>query len=202
MLQDALQHLAIVDTDDEIADRHLAKNAVDDARDLGLGEIRERLAVNDVDVALIELAEAAALHLRVLAAPDALDLVAAEGKGELALTHGDIARERHRQVEAQRAFRRRLVVLIRRQARERVDLLLGAALGGKHLDALGRRCLERQEAKALEVAADEVDERVELQLLVRQKLLIEALQEGGTDLGHARFYFALACSAAPYFSRT
>jgi hypothetical protein len=31
---------------------------MDDARDLGLGEVRQAIAVDDVDVALVELAEA------------------------------------------------------------------------------------------------------------------------------------------------
>src|SRR5262249_17235469 len=180
--QNAFQHLPVVNADAELADRHFLERRVDDARDLRLEEVRERLAADDVDVALIELAEAAALHLRVLAAPHALDLVAPEREGELALAHRDVARERHGQVEAQRAPGRGLVVLLRGEARERVDLLLGAALRGQHLDALGRGRLDRQEAVALEIAAHEADERVELQLVLRQELLIEALQQG-------RFYF-------------
>src|SRR5207248_10975238 len=76
------------------------------------------------------------------------------------------------------------VVLRRGKARERVDLLLGAALRGQHLDALGRRRLDRQEAVALEVAADEIDERVELQLVLRQELLVEALQQGRAYFSH------------------
>src|SRR4029077_14506095 len=128
MAQDAFQHLSVVDANAELADRHFAEYAVDHAGDLGLEKVRERVATDDVDVALIELAEAPALHLRVLAAPHALDLVAAEGEGELALAHRDVAREGHGEVEAQRALGRRLVVLLRGQAREGVDLLLAAAL--------------------------------------------------------------------------
>src|SRR5438067_2355809 len=153
VLQDALQQLAVVDADTELADRHFLEHRVDDARDLSLVEIGERLATDDVDVALIELAEAPALHLRVLAAPYALDLVAAEGKGKLALAHRDVAGERHREIEAQRPLGRRLVVLRRGKARKRVDLLLGAAFGGEHLDPRDRERLDRQEAVALEVAA-------------------------------------------------
>ena len=201
MLQDALQHLAVIDADHELADRHLAKHAVDDARDLGFGEVGKRLAIDHVDIALVELAEAAALHLRVLAAPDALDLIAPEGKGELALAHRHVASERHREIEAQRALRRRLVVLVGGEARERVDLLLGAALGGEHLDPLGRRRLDRQEAEALEVAADELDERVELELVLRQELLVEALQQGRAYFSHGWQRGAQA-AFAPYFSRT
>src|SRR5436853_7254387 len=132
MPQHALQQLAVVDAHAELAYRQLAEHAEDDARDLGLEQVREGIAADDVDVALIELAEAPALHLRVLAAPYALDLVAAEGKGKLSLAHRDVAGERHREIEAQRPLGRRLVVLRRGKARKLVDLLLAAALGGKH----------------------------------------------------------------------
>src|SRR5258708_30756747 len=103
MLQHALQYFPVIDADAEIADRHLAEHGVDDARDLGFGEVAQRLAVDDVDVALVELAEAPPLDLLVLTAPYALDLVASEGKRQLALAHCDIARERYRHVAAQRA---------------------------------------------------------------------------------------------------
>jgi hypothetical protein len=184
-VQQRLQHLAVVDADAELADRHLAEDAVDDARDLGLGEDGEPLAVDDVDVALVELAEAALPRLRRLAAPHALDLVAAEREGKLALVHGDIARERHGEVEAQRALGGGLVLVVAGgEARERVDLLLHAALGGEHLLPLGRGRLDRQEAVALEIGAHEIDERVELQLLVRQVLLVEAPQQRRSDFFH------------------
>ena len=202
VLQDALQQLAVVDADAELADRHFPEDCVDDARDLGLEEIRQRVATDDVDVALIELAEAPALHLGVLAAPHALDLVAAEGKGELALAHRDVAGERHREVEAQRPLGRRFVVLLRGQARKRVDLLLGAAFRGEHLDPLGRGRLDRQEAVALEVAPDEIEERVELQLVLRQKLLVKALQQGRAYFSHGRGRCGAQAALAPYVSRT
>src|SRR5262249_46357410 len=157
--------LAIVDANAERADRHVAEHAVDDAWDLGLGEIAELVPVDDVDVALVELAPASLARLRRLAAPDALDLVAAEREGGLALAHRDIASERHREVEAQRALGRGLVVVGLRETRERVDLLLDAALRGQHFAPLGRGCLDRKETVQLEGAPDQVDQRIELQLL-------------------------------------
>src|SRR5438105_15008945 len=129
MLQDALQQLAVVDADAEFADRHLLKHAVDDARDLGLGEIAQRIAIDDVDVALVELAEPASSYLRVFAAPHPLDLIAAKRKRKLALAHGDVAREWNGQVEAQSAFLGRFVFIgPRGQASQRIDLLLEATL--------------------------------------------------------------------------
>src|SRR5258706_12494637 len=87
MLQHALQYFPVIDADAEIADRHFAEHGVDDARDLGFGEVAQRLAVDDVDIALVELAEAPPLDLRVLTAPDALDLVTSEWKRRLPLTN-------------------------------------------------------------------------------------------------------------------
>ena len=176
-LQQAAQHLAVVDADAELADRHFLEHAVDHARDFRFGEVGELLATDDVDVALVELAPPPLFCLRRLAAPDALDLVAAERKRELALAHRDVARERHRQVEAQRALGGGLVVVGLGEARERVDFLLHAALRGQHLAALGRRRLDRQEAVELEVATDDVDQPVEVQLVLRQVLLVEAPQQ-------------------------
>src|SRR5207237_225870 len=133
------------------------------------GEMAQALAVDDVDVALVELAKAAALHLRVLAAPDPLDLVAAKREGELALAHRHVAGERHGEIEAQRALRRSLVIVLRGEPGERIDLLLAAALGGQHFDPLRRGRLYRQEAEALEIASNELEQRVELQLVLRQE---------------------------------
>jgi hypothetical protein len=85
-LQQPLQHLAVVDADAELADRHLPEHAVDHARDLGLGEVGELLAADDVDVALIEFSPAPFPRLRRLAAPDLLDLVAANNASSRSCT--------------------------------------------------------------------------------------------------------------------
>ncbi len=81
----------------------LAEHRVDHRRDLGVVARRQRVLADHVDVALVELAEAAAL--RALAAVDALDLVAAEREGQVVLVLGHVARQRHGQVEAQRQLR-------------------------------------------------------------------------------------------------
>ena len=100
----AAQQLAVVELDGEGADRQLARTC----RGSPPGSrrrkrTRQRVLADHVDVALVELAEAAAL--RALAAVHALDLVAAEREGELVLVLGDVARQRHGEVEAQRQLR-------------------------------------------------------------------------------------------------
>ena len=60
---------------------------------------RQRAVADDVDVRLGELAVAALL--RAFAAPDLLDLVAAEREDQLAGVLQHVPRERHRQVEVQ-----------------------------------------------------------------------------------------------------
>ena len=59
----------------------------------------ELAVADDVDVGLIELAEAAALC--ALAAVDLADLEAAEREGQLAVVLRDILRERYGEVKAQ-----------------------------------------------------------------------------------------------------
>ena len=60
---------------------------------------RKRAIADDVDVHLVELAEAALLW--ALAAPDLLDLVALEGEVENARVVQDVAGEGDREVEVQ-----------------------------------------------------------------------------------------------------
>src|SRR3546814_6425040 len=66
---------------------------------------RQRVLADHVDVALVELAETPALG--ALAAVHALHLVAAERERQLVLVLGHVARQRHRQVEAQRELGQR-----------------------------------------------------------------------------------------------
>jgi hypothetical protein len=75
-LEESAQQLAVVELDGEGTDRQFGEQRVDHRRDLGIATHAERVLADHVDVALVELAEAAAL--RALAAIHALDLVAAE----------------------------------------------------------------------------------------------------------------------------
>ena len=99
----ATQQLAVVELDGELADRQRLEHRRDHRRDLGVVARRQRILADHVDVALVELAEAAAL--RALAAIHALHLVAAEREREFVFVLGDVARQRHGEVEAQRQFR-------------------------------------------------------------------------------------------------
>ena len=94
-----LGDLAVVDLDPERTDRQLAERIGDHQRQLGLVVGGKLTHVDDVDVALGELAKAPLLG--ALTTPYRLDLVAAEGEGELARVLQDVARERDGQVEVQ-----------------------------------------------------------------------------------------------------
>ena len=110
---------------------------------------RQRVAVDDVDVGLEELAVAPLL--RPLAAPHLLDLVAAERELQLAGVLQHVAGERHGQVEVQaRARRRRSSVGVGLQPAQHVDLLGGLALAQQLVERLDRAGLERREAVQLE----------------------------------------------------
>ena len=153
---EALGDLAVVDLDAELPHRQPAERLGDDERHLGL-EVRGELAdVDDVDVGLGELAEPPLL--RPLAAPDLLDLVAAEREGELAGVLEHVAGEGHGEVEVQ-AQRGIPAAVVAREPADAVDLLVGvAALAEQPLDGLDGPGLERREAVQLEDLTDDVEE--------------------------------------------
>ena len=98
-----------------------------------------KLAIaDDVNIRLIELAEAAAL--RALAAIDLSDLETAERESEVGIMQGNVFRQRHRQVEA----KGQVAVALG----ETVDLLfsLAAALGEQHVGRLDGGRVQRREA--------------------------------------------------------
>ena len=169
---EALGDLAVVDLDAELPHRQAAERLGDDERHLGL-EVRGELAdVDDVDVGLGELAEAPLL--RPLAAPDLLDLVAAEREGELAGVLEHVAGEGHGEVEVQ-AQRGIPAAVVAGEPADAVDLLVGVtALAEQPVDRLDGPGLERREAVQLEDLADDVEE-VQLE---------EPL--GGQELGEPR----------------
>ena len=174
-LEETAHQLAVVEMDRERADRELGEHRVDHRRQLRIVAHAECVLADHVDVALVELAEAAAL--RALAAIYALHLVAPEREREVVLVLGDIARQRHGQVEAQRQFRRALPfalsgILERAGGLHKIHLPLGltAGLGQQHLGQLHHRRLHRQEAKTLEIAADRVQHALEGNLVRRQQL--------------------------------
>src|SRR3546814_10046820 len=72
-------------------------------QDLGVEAHAQRVLADHVDVALVELAETAALG--ALAAVHPLHLVAPEREGGVVFVFGDVARQRHGEVETQRQLR-------------------------------------------------------------------------------------------------
>src|SRR5262249_27887294 len=141
------------------------EHRVDDAGDLGVVDRVQRVAADHVHVALVELAEAAALG--ALAAPHLLDLVAAERERQLVGVLGDVAGQRHRQVEVQTHVRLGAALL---WLADRVDLPLHAALGGQHVEPFHRRRLDRREAVELELLPDDAQAALLRQAKVRQPL--------------------------------
>ncbi len=73
------------------------EDGIDDGGDLGVVRDVELAVADDVDICLIELAEAAA---RARAAIDLSDLETAERESEVGIMQGNVFRQRHRQVEA------------------------------------------------------------------------------------------------------
>ena len=173
-LEEPAQQLAVVELDGELADRQLGEHGMDHCRNLGVVAHRQRVLADHVDVALVELAEPAAL--RALAAVDPLHLIATERKRQIVLVLGDIARQRHGQVEAQRqlrraiAARRRFFKRARRLDEVHLPLGLPARLGQQHLRQLHDRRLHRQKAETLVVAADDVEHPLEGNLVTGQQL--------------------------------
>ena len=155
-LVEPLGNLAVVDLDDIGADRQLGEGVRDDEREFRFEVRREGADVDDVDIALRELAVTTLLG--TLSAPDLLDLVALERERELAGVLNDIPRQRHSEIEVQ-AERGLAVVGATPEAGHAVDLLVDiAALAGKAFDRLHRARLDRREAVHLEGAADDVKE--------------------------------------------
>ena len=154
--EEALGDPAVVDLDAELPHRQPAERLGDDERHLGLEVRREVADVDDVDVGLGELPEAALLG--PLAAPHLLDLVAAEREGEPARVLEHVAREGHGEVEVQ-AQHGIPAVVVPRETPDAVDLLVGVApLAEEPLDRLDGAGLERREAVQLEDLADDVED--------------------------------------------
>src|SRR3546814_652554 len=164
-LEEAAQQLAVVEPDGEFADRQRVEHRRDHRRDLGVMARRQRVLADHVDVALVELAETPALG--ALAAVHALHLVAAERERQLVLVLGHVARQRHRQVEAQRELGQAVTVLLegpRRLHEIHLPLGLAAGFGQQHVRQLEYRGLHRQEAEAFESQADRVQHALERDL--------------------------------------
>ena len=136
------------------------------------------VAPDDVDVGLGELAVAALL--RPLAAPDLLDLVAAERELQLAGVLQHVARERHGEVEVQADAG---VALLGLEPAQHVDLLGGLALAEQLVERLDGARLDVGEPVQLE-GLGEAREHLLLDVALGGQQLGEPAERGGT--GHLR----------------
>jgi len=186
--EETAHQLAVVQLDAEITDAQLGEHGVDDGQHFSVVADAQAVLADHVDVALVELAEAATLG--TLAAVHALRLVAAEREGQLVLVLGHVAGQRHGQVETQRHLRQRAVARFggvgqRTGGLHEVHLALGLAtgLGQQDVGQLEHRRFHRQEPEALVVAADDVQHALERNLLARQQFKGAGR---GTGLDHGR----------------
>src|SRR6267143_1865017 len=96
--------------DTKLTDPHLLKDAIDDTRYLRLCEIAQFVSINYVDIALIKFSKPSFSCLRRFATPNFLNLVSTEWKRQFPLSHRDITRKGHCEIEMQCPFRRSLVI--------------------------------------------------------------------------------------------
>ena len=166
--QQAEQQFPVAEMDREIADAQFLENLDDDGGQFGVIGGIELVLADDVDIALVEFTEPAAL--RPLAAIDALHLVAAEREGQLMLMLRHVAGEGDGEVEAQGQFR--LMPLLQAAgALDEIDLLLGlaAGFGQQHVLDFEHRRFDRHEAEPLIAAPDDVQHVLEDHLLAREQ---------------------------------
>ena len=170
---EALGELAVVHAQHERRDGQLGQRVHDDECQLHVVAERERAVPHHVDVRLRELPRAPLLG--ALAAPDLLDLVAAEREREVPTVLHHVAREGHGEVEVQgQGALGAGLVRILVQARDAVDLLVDLTLAQQLLHGLHRTGLDRGEAVQLEGPPQGVHH-----VLLHDPLLGEPLGETG-----------------------
>ena len=175
------QQLAMVDADDEIIESKFDERIRHRPAQLRLHGGRRR--AERIDVALIELAEAAAR--RPIGSPHRLDLIALEEARQLALILRDDARQRHRQVVAQRKIGLAAgLVLAALENLENELVAFFAVLAEQRLDVLDGRRFERLEAVALVDALDNADDVLAPAHVLRQEVAHAARRFGA--LTHSR----------------
>ena len=170
-LQQAIQNGSIVDANGEFREADFGEQLADDEDDLGIGG--DAFGADRVEVALHELAEAAAL--RVFAAPDAGDVVALERRAEFADVLGGEAGERHGEVEAEADVAAAVVL-------KAVELLVGfgAAFAEEDFEILEGRRVDRAEAVGAKDAAGRLHDLLARQHGFRQ-IVAEAFERPGLN---------------------
>ncbi len=166
-VQHPAQQTAMIEPDHEVGEPEPLQHVADRGADLDLDNRRAR--PDGVDVALIELTKPAAR--RPIRPPHRLNLVALEEPRQLAAMLGDDARQRHRQVVAQRQVRfPGGLVLTTAQDLENQLRALVAVLPRERLDVLERRRFEGLEPIALIDVPDHANHVVPAPYIVGQKI--------------------------------
>ncbi len=166
------EDLAVVEADDHVQ-AQLGKDGIEELGELGLAE--QGIGADHVRVALVKLVVAALL--RPVGAPDGGNGVALEGEGQVVLVHDHVAGEGHGEVVAQAPFgdlgEHGVAVLVGQvpvvgltqkvavvEHLEEQAVPLFAVLAGEGREVFHHGRLDRLEAVAVEVLADDVEEEV------------------------------------------
>src|SRR5262249_52055131 len=153
-VEQGTQELPVIQSDPEVAESECVQYLGDGDQDLRLDDWRRRS--DRVDVALIELAKAAAR--RAIGAPHRLNLIPLEELRQLVLVLCNDARERDGEVVAQREVGLAgVLVLAALENFENELVAFFAVLAEQRLDVLECRRLEGLEAVALVDVADDAD---------------------------------------------
>ena len=174
---EAVENFAVVHADAEALQAELREYLINNGRNFRLVDDGELAVADDVDIGLIEFAEAAALG--ALAAVDLANGIAPEREAELILMQSDVFCQRNGVVEAQCQIG---VALL-----EAVNLLfrLTAALGQQDFGRLDDGRVDGREAVEGEVLPQDLQHTLEL-LLRRRQQLHKAGERAGFQFFHSR----------------
>src|SRR5918997_190887 len=156
----------MADPDGELGDADPFQGLSHDGDHLGIGQ--RRRGTGDVGITLPELAEASTLW--IFRAPDRGDLVALEGEDQIVLMHCHHAGQGYGQVVAQPDLTTTGVLEAVHQ------LFVFARLTGENVEILQRRRIEWLEAMALEDVAEDADDPLAQDHLLRQ-VVAEPLED-------------------------
>jgi hypothetical protein len=163
--QESLEDLAIGHPELVLPKAQGVQNFAGHQRDLAVEAQGELIHRNHVEVALQKLTKAAVLG--TLAAPAMLNLVALEGKAEIAEVLRHVASKRHRQIVVQTELRLLVAFGPRVEPRQQIHLFVGVpALGHQDLEPFYRRRLDRRKAVELEDVDDAGEHRSGHELLL------------------------------------
>ena len=175
--EETAEDLSVVDADGEITDAELFENVIDDDGHFRIVKDGKLFVADDIDITLIEFAEAALLG--TFAAVYLAHVVTLEGENEVVVVRRNVTCERNGQVETKGKI---VVALV-----ETVDLLFGlaACFCEEDLGKLDGRRIDRKEAEAFVYAADRIVHIVEKNLVGGEKLHKAGQDSGGNFILHS-----------------